>query len=319
MPHLIQCDALSKEDVANILHNALAFKRAKNANEAFLPLLRGKNIIFTFFENSTRTLSSFEIAAHNLGANVIKLDVSRSSTNKGESLKDTILNLNAMRPDALVIRHNSSGSCNFLQKHVDFALINAGDGANAHPTQALLDLATIISHVNPAISDLDDIKDALKALEGKSVAIVGDIRNSRVANSNIFLLQKFGVKIRLIAPGQFLPDLIEERGLSFSNHLDLEGIDIVISLRAQVERHSSQTYGSLRDYAKDFCITREVIKDRDILLLHPGPVNQDIDISQDLANDPRYGIFKQVENGVFTRMAVFLHCLEISDAQIGSR
>lgn len=283
MRHLIHVNDLSNDEIKQILKNAFAYKRGEITKS-----LQDKKVITTFFENSTRTLSSFEMAVKNLGGEVIRLDVSRSSTSKGETLRDTAANLNAMRPDAIVIRHSTAGAGYFLIPKVSCPIINGGDGAHSHPTQALLDLMTLLEN--------------FKSLEGKTISIVGDIKNSRVANSNIALLPRFGAKILLVAPPHFLP----KTSLPTTSNLQeaIEKSDAIISLRTQTERHDLQTYGSLQDYADDFCLTMERIGDKNLVIMHPGPVHRNIDISDFVLDDPRSKVLEQVQNGVFMRMAV---------------
>lgn len=283
MRHLIHVNDLSNDEIKQILKNAFAYKRGEIKKS-----LQDKKVITTFFENSTRTLSSFEMAVKNLGGEVIRLDVSRSSTSKGETLRDTAANLNAMRPDAIVIRHSTAGAGYFLIPKVSCPIINGGDGAHSHPTQALLDLMTLLEN--------------FKSLEGKTISIVGDIKNSRVANSNIALLPRFGAKILLVAPPHFLP----KTSFPTTSNLQeaIEKSDAIISLRTQTERHDLQTYGSLQDYADDFCLTMERIGDKNLVIMHPGPVHRNIDISDFVLDDPRSKVLEQVQNGVFMRMAV---------------
>ncbi len=287
MKHLTNTRDLHSQEVEDIFNRAKALKSAQQADDT----LSGKLIITIFFENSTRTRSSFEIAAKRLGASVVSLDVSKSSTSKGETLFDTAANLDAMEPDAIIVRHKDSGVPKILSNYINCPLLNAGDGAHAHPSQALLDLFTIKEHF--------DFQD----LAGKTIAIVGDIKNSRVANSNIELLNRFGLKVILVAPPHFMP---AATGLRTTHDLKeiINDVDIIMSLRTQTERHSNQSYASLRDYAKDFCITSSLIGDRDILLLHPGPVNRNIDIDDEMLSDPRCKVLTQVKNGVYIRMAI---------------
>lgn len=283
MKHLIRTDDFTTEQILQVLHDADHYLQGQ-----FDPILKEKIIITLFFENSTRTKSSFEIAAKRLGAEVVHLDVQKSSTQKGESLVDTAANLDAMGPHAMIVRHSHAGVPNILAEHTNASIINAGDGAHAHPTQALLDLFTLRRHFG-------DIK-------GKKIAIVGDIKNSRVANSNIELLTRFGMDITLVAPPHFLPDT----NLKTTDNLHdvINNVDAIMSLRTQTERHSHQTYGSLKDYANDFCITQELIGKRDLILLHPGPVHRNIDIDDMMLKDPRCKVLEQVRNGVAIRMAV---------------
>jgi len=283
MRHLIRTDDFTTKEIESILEDAELFSDGR-----FDRILKDKIIITLFFENSTRTRSSFEIAAKRLGAEIVHLDVANSSTKKGETLVDTAMNLDAMGPHAIIVRHQNSGVPKILSNHTKASIINAGDGAHAHPTQALLDLFTLKKHFG-------DVK-------GKKIAIVGDIKNSRVANSNIELLGRFGMEVILVAPPQFLPKT-NLRTTHYINEI-IDEVDAIMSLRTQTERHSSQTYASLKDYASDFCITSEVVGDRDIILLHPGPVHRNIDICDALLADKRCKVLEQVSNGVAIRMAV---------------
>ena len=286
MKHLTNTRDLTNQEVEDILTRAKALKIAHHDT-----VLTGKLIITIFFENSTRTRSSFEVAAKRLGASVVSLDVSKSSTSKGETLFDTAANLDAMEPDAIIVRHKDSGVPKILSNYVNCPILNAGDGSHAHPSQALLDLFTIKEHF-----DFTD-------LSGKKIAIVGDIKNSRVANSNIELLTRFGLEVILVAPPHFMPP---SSGLKTTHDLEeiIDEVDIIMSLRTQTERHTNQSYASLKDYAADFCITASLIGDRDIMLLHPGPVNRNIDIDDEMLSDTRCKVLTQVKNGVYIRMAI---------------
>lgn len=283
MRHLLSTADLSNDEILKLFARAKEFKEGKIKES-----LKGHIVTTIFFENSTRTLSSFETAAKRLDAKVLRLDVSRSSSSKGETLYDTAANLSAMKPSAIVVRHQSSGVPGKLASYVTCPVLNAGDGKHAHPSQALLDLFTICEHFN------NDIR-------GKKILIVGDIKNSRVANSNIELLPRFGLEIYLAAPPHFMPKI----NLPQFYKLDeiLNEVDIIMSLRTQTERHERQIYGSLKDYASDFCITKERIKDKKLVIMHPGPVHRNIDISDEVLADKRSLVLKQVENGVFIRMA----------------
>jgi aspartate carbamoyltransferase catalytic subunit len=283
MAHLIRTDDFTKEEIEEILADAKTFSDGR-----FDPILKNKIIITLFFENSTRTKSSFEIAAKRLGAEIVHLDITKSSTKKGETLVDTAMNLDAMGPHAIIVRHQNAGVPKILSNHTNASILNAGDGAHAHPTQALLDLYTLKNHFGD--------------VEGKKIAIVGDIKNSRVANSNIELLTRFGMEVILVAPPHFLPKTTLKTTHFLSEIID--EVDAIMSLRTQTERHSSQSYASLKDYASDFCITEELIGDRDIILLHPGPVHRNIDITDALLDDKRCKVLEQVTNGVNIRMAI---------------
>ncbi len=283
MKHLINAKDFTKEEIEGLFERAKEFLDKKPRN-----ILQGKSIITIFFENSTRTKSSFEIAAKRLGANVISLDISKSSSSKGETLFDTAANLDAMGPDAIVVRHKNAGVPKILSNYVNCPIINGGDGSHAHPTQALLDLFTIKQYV--------------KNVKDKKIAIVGDIKNSRVANSNIELLTLFEFDITLVAPPHFMPKTNLKKCYNLKK--GIEYADIIMSLRTQSERHTNQIYASLKDYANDFCITKKILADKDVILLHPGPVNRNIDIDDESMKDPRCKVLEQVKNGVVIRMAV---------------
>jgi len=283
MAHMIRTDDFTIEEIEEILADAKKFSAG-----GFERILKDKIIITLFFENSTRTKSSFEIAVKRLGAEIVHLDVAQSSTKKGETLIDTAMNLDAMGPHAIIVRHQNAGVPKILSKHTNASILNAGDGAHAHPSQALLDLYTLREHFGD--------------LRGKKIAIVGDIKNSRVANSNIELLSRFGMEVILVAPPHFLPKT-SLRSTHFLSEI-IDEVDAIMSLRTQTERHSSQSYASLKDYASDFCITEELLGDRDIILLHPGPVHRNIDITDALLDDKRCKVLDQVSNGVNIRMAI---------------
>lgn len=285
MQHLITTGDFSKEEILKLFDDARVFLDMKSRE-----ILKGKIIVVLFFENSTRTRSAFETAAKRLGAEIISLDLGKSSINKGETTLDTVANINATKPDAIIIRHSDSGLPASLTKHVDCPIINAGDGNNAHPTQALLDLFTIYEHFEGKT-------------EGKKVAIVGDVKSSRVAGSNRRLLPRFGLELSYVAPDCFK---FEEDEYKQYDHISevIDEVDVVMSLRTQLERHNEIYFSSLQEYAKDYCITKETFGDRDILLLHPGPVNRNVDISDEMLVDPRNKVLEQVTNGVAVRMAI---------------
>jgi aspartate carbamoyltransferase catalytic subunit len=281
MQHLIRTSDFSKEEILSIFDDAREFLKFKPSE-----ILKGKIIVTLFFENSTRTRSSFEIAAKRLGAEVVSLDVGTSSASKGETIYDTVANINAMKPDAIVVRHSECGLPESLKSFVDCPIINAGDGRHSHPTQALLDLFTITEHFNGET-------------EGKKIAIVGDVRNSRVAGSNRRLLPRFGIDVSLVAPDCFKYESDDFKQYNNINEI-IDELDIIMSLRSQLERHNLTYFESLKDY----CITNEVLGDRDIILLHPGPVNRNVDISDEMLKDPRSKVLTQVTNGVAIRAAV---------------
>ncbi len=288
--HLIQTTDLSNDEIKDIFKRTLTITDSNNT-------LKGKRFITIFFENSTRTLSSFEIAIKNLGGEVIRLDVAKSSTAKGESMADTAATLNAMQPHAIIVRHKSAGAPNFLSNFTSCPIINGGDGAHAHPTQALLDLYTIANHFGHG-----DCMNGLETIKSKTIAIVGDIKNSRVANSNLELLTRFGMKVILVAPPHFLYKTRIET--SHSIHEIIDNVDIIMALRTQTERHNTQMYGSLKDYANRFCITKDLITHKDIIVLHPGPVHRNIDIDDEVLSNANCKVLEQVQNGVKIRMSV---------------
>ena len=285
MKHLITTSDFSNDEIEALYTDTRLFNDLQSNS-----YLSGKVVVTLFFENSTRTRSSFEIAAKRLGAQVVSLDVGTSSRSKGETIFDTVANLNAMKPDAIIIRHSECGLPASLADKVDCPILNAGDGMNAHPTQALLDLFTIIEHF-----DGDT--------QGKKIAIVGDVKTSRVAASNVKLLPRFGIEPIIVAPEHFKFEHDEFRQVDSLSEI-IDEVDVVMSLRTQLERHSQVYYASLQEYAKDYCITSEMFGDRDILLLHPGPVNRNVDISDEMLDDDRNKILEQVTNGVAVRMAI---------------
>ncbi len=285
MQHLVDTDQLSDEQIAQIIEDARGFKTGR------VPLLlRDKVIVTLFFEKSTRTRSSFEIAGKKLGASMVLFDPSSSSTKKGESLEDTFATLCAMEPDAIVVRHSENETPQKLADMQMTPVINAGAGNYAHPTQALLDYFTMLEHFN------GDLK-------GKTIAIVGDIINSRVASSGIRLFKRMGLNVVLVAPDEFMPD---RNDLPKYNSIEdvIDSVDVIMSLRAQLERHSKPIFDDYDEYAKHYCITKDLMGDRDILLMHPGPVMRNIDISDEMMSDPRCKVLQQVNNGVYIRMAI---------------
>lgn len=284
MRHLLTTEDFDKSEVLEILFKASGYLDAKEDEKKYV----GKLLINIFFENSTRTRSSFEVAAKRLGLDVVNLDVGKSSTAKGETLYDTAANLDVMGPSIIAVRHKSSGVPQILSNYVSCAIVNGGDGSHAHPTQALLDLFTL--------------KNSLGDLEGKKIAIVGDVKNSRVANSNIELLKRFGMEVILVAPPHFMPKTQLRK--TYNLREAIEEVDAVMSLRTQTERHETVSYAGLKDYASDFCITEELIEGKDIIVLHPGPVHRNIDITDAVLADPRCKVLEQVRNGVAIRMAV---------------
>ncbi len=284
MQHLVDTNDLSDSQIRQLLDDTARFKQQMPSQ-----LLRDKLLITLFFEPSTRTRSSFEVAAKRLGASVVHLDPSRSSTNKGESLEDTFANLCAMEPDGVIIRHSDNQTPGLLADMEMTSVINAGAGNYAHPTQALLDLFTMREHFCGEVA-------------GKTIAIVGDIVSSRVASSGIRLFERMGMNVLLVAPEQFMP----QSDLPQFERLEdvLDKADVIMSLRAQLERHAKPLFDDYAEYARHYCITKERLADRDTLLLHPGPVMRNIDISDEMLSDPRCKVLEQVKNGVYMRMAI---------------
>lgn len=283
MQHLVDTNDFTEEQIANIMEDAAHFKK-QMPNK----LLHDKLLITLFFESSTRTRSSFEVAAKRLGASVVHLDPSKSSTNKGESLEDTFANLCAMEPDGVIIRHEFNNTPTKLAKKNLSPIINAGAGNYAHPTQALLDYFTMVEHFGD--------------VQGKTIAIVGDIVSSRVASSGIRLFTRMGMNVVLVAPEPFMPD----NDLPKYEHLSevIDNVDIIMSLRAQLERHKAPIFEDYEEYAKEYCITQKRLGERNIMVLHPGPVMRNIDISDKMLKDSRCKVLEQVKNGVFVRMAI---------------
>ena len=296
--HLLGIQNLSILEAKKILNEAKAFIKLNRSNTKKLDTLRGKTQINLFFEPSTRTQSSFDLAGKRLGADVMTMNMSNSALKKGETLIDTAMTLNAMHPDLIVIRHQDSGAPNLLSQKVNCAVINAGDGRREHPTQALLDALTIISRKGN--------------IEGLKIAICGDILHSRVARSNIYLMNMLGAEVNVIAPKTLMPKSIERLGVkSFTNmKKGLDGCDIVMLLRSQNERLQASFLPSKREYYEYFGLTPEKLKfaNKNALIMHPGPMNRGVEIDTNLADDINRSVIReQVELGVAVRMA----CLKI--------
>jgi aspartate carbamoyltransferase catalytic subunit len=293
--NILSTKELTKQDIQQILDTADSFKEISTRAIKKVPTLRGKTIINLFFEPSTRTRTSFEIAGKRLSADVINISGSTSSTVKGENLIDTARNLEAMNPDILVVRHQCSGAPALLSQFINSPIINAGDGSHEHPSQALLDLLTIRSHKGE--------------LEGLKVAIVGDISHSRVARSNIKAMQTMGMKVCVVGPPPLIPPDFENLGVEVSHNLReaVRDVDVVMVLRIQLERQNQGLLSSLREYSNYFCLTSESLaKARDdVLIIHPGPVNRGVEIALDVMESPRSLILNQVTSGVAIRMALF--------------
>ena len=296
--HLLGIQSLSILEAKKILNEAKSFIKLNRSNTKKLDTLRGKTQINLFFEPSTRTQSSFDLAGKRLGADVMTMNMSNSALKKGETLIDTAMTLNAMHPDLIVIRHQDSGAPNLLSQKVNCAVINAGDGRREHPTQALLDALTIISRKGN--------------IEGLKIAICGDILHSRVARSNIYLMNMLGAEVNVIAPKTLMPKSVERLGVkAFTNmKKGLDGCDIVMMLRLQNERMQGSFLPSKREYYEYFGLTPEKLKfaNKNALIMHPGPMNRGVEIDTKLADDINVSLVKeQVELGVAVRMA----CLKI--------
>ena len=294
---------LAREDISTILDTANAFKEISTRPIKKVPTLRGRTVINLFFEPSTRTRTSFEIAGKRLSADVINITGSSSSTVKGENLIDTARNLEAMNPDIIVIRHACAGAAELVSHFTKSSIINAGDGAHEHPTQSLLDLLTIQEHKG--------------SLEGLRVVIVGDIAHSRVVRSNIFAMKTMGMDVRLVGPPTMIPFEIERLGVEVSHNLAeaIRDADVIMMLRIQTERQNRFLLPSLREYSNLFCLTSEKLEraPEDILIIHPGPVNRGVEIALDVMQDKRSLILDQVTNGVAIRMALMYLLLGGSD------
>ena len=291
--HLLGLEGLSRDELYFLLDTAASFKEISERDIKKVPTLRGKTVVSLFYEASTRTRMSFEIAAKRMSADFVSLTSATSSTSKGETLLDTARNLQAMRPDAIILRHSASGAPHFLAARLACPIINAGDGAHEHPTQALLDLLTI--------------RERKGGIEGLTVAIVGDILHSRVARSNIFGLRTLGANVRLVGPPTLLPPELRQWGETTSDLREgVRDADVVIMLRLQLERQGRNFFPTVDEYSHYFCLTERVLSaaHSDVIILHPGPMNRGVEIASDVADGPYSVIMDQVTNGVAVRMAV---------------
>ncbi len=292
--HLLGIKYITSEDIRLIFDTALQFKDVINRPIKKVPSLRDITIANLFFENSTRTKLSFELAEKRLSADVINFSAAASSVKKGETLLDTVNNILSMKVDMLVMRHPAPGAPMFLSQHIDASIVNAGDGTHEHPTQALLD----------AYSMAEKLGD----LEGKKILIVGDIKHSRVALSNIFCLQKLGATVRVCGPPTLIPKHIKELGVEVSYNIreSLNWCDVANILRIQLERQDVKYIPSLREYAQHFGVNKKLLDslDKEIVIMHPGPMNRGVEITSDVADSEHSIILQQVENGVAIRMAV---------------
>ncbi|MEW6214481.1 MAG: aspartate carbamoyltransferase catalytic subunit [Nitrospirota bacterium] len=291
---LLGIKELSVEEINLILDTAAGFKDVLGRDIKKVPTLRGKTAVNLFFEPSTRTRTSFELAAKRLSTDVINFSVPTSSVVKGESLIDTALTVQALGADFIIVRHSSSGVPHLLAKKLRASVINAGDGTNEHPTQALLDAFTI--------------REKKRKIEGLEIAIVGDITHSRVAKSNIYALKKLGAKIRLIGPPTLIPRKIEGVGVDIFHNMEtgLKDVDVVMMLRIQMERQGKGFFPSTEEYFKNWGLTLDKLSlaNGDVIVMHPGPMNRGIEITSEIADGPRSVILEQVTNGLAVRMAV---------------
>ncbi len=292
--HLLGTKNISLADIELIFSTADNFKDVINRPIKKVPSLRDVTVANIFFENSTRTRLSFELAERRLSADVVNFTSSASSVSKGESLLDTVNNILAMKVDIVVIRHPHAGAAEFLSKHVSANIVNAGDGAHEHPTQALLDAFSI--------------RECCGEIKGKKIAIIGDILHSRVALSNIFCLQKLGAEVMVCGPTTLIPKYISSLGVKVENNLRkaLEWCDVANVLRIQLERQDTRFFPSLREYKMMYGINKEILDSlsKRIVIMHPGPINRGVEITSDVADSAQSIILQQVENGVAIRMAV---------------
>ena len=298
--HLLGLEELEAQEIEHILDTTDSFREISTRAIKKVPTLRGRTIVNLFFEPSTRTRTSFELAAKRLSADTVTISAQTSSVVKGETLKDTARNIEAMQIDAIIVRHSMSGAPHFLSRCVEASVINAGDGCHEHPTQGLLDIFTM--------------REKKGSIKGLKVAIVGDIVHSRVARSNIWGLKKLGAEVIVVAPPTLIPMGIEEMGVKVCFSLDevIGKVDVLNILRIQLERQKGGLFPSLREYSRLYGVTADRLKKakKDILVMHPGPVNLGVELAAEVANDPRTVILEQVTNGVAIRMAVLYLLLQ---------
>lgn len=293
--HLLGIRDLKSEDIQLILDTAKQFKEVLQRPIKKVPSLRDVTIVNLFYENSTRTRISFELAEKRLSADTINFSASGSSVSKGETLLDTVNNILSMKVDMVVMRHSATGAPHFLAQHIPAAIVNAGDGINEHPTQALLDAFSIT--------------EKLGSLKGKKIAIIGDIMHSRVALSNIYLLTKMGAEITLAGPPTLIPKYIKDSfpiNVTYNVREALEWCDVANVLRIQLERQNQVLFSSLREYNQAYGITKQLLQglQKEVLIMHPGPINRGVELDSDVADSGQSIILDQVENGVAVRMAV---------------
>jgi aspartate carbamoyltransferase catalytic subunit len=291
---LLGLEELSAAEIELVLQTADSFKEISQRPIKKVPTLRGKTVVLFFFEPSTRTRTSFELAAKRMSADILNIQASASSLAKGETLKDTAKNIEAMKVDMIIMRHSSAGAPHLLSRSVSPSIINAGDGSHEHPTQGLLDIFTIKEHK--------------KKIAGLNVSIIGDLAHSRVARSNIWGLTKLGAKVTVCGPATLMPAGIEKLGVKVTYDVKeaIEGADVINLLRIQTERQSQNLLPSIREYAMKFGLDSEKMKyaKKDVLIMHPGPINRGVEITPEVADGPYSVILEQVTNGIAVRMAV---------------
>ncbi|MCH6255331.1 aspartate carbamoyltransferase catalytic subunit [Puniceicoccaceae bacterium K14] len=295
---LIGIEELSVEEINTVFKTAEAFKGLLTRNVAKTPVLRGKTVVNLFFEPSTRTRVAFEMAAKRLSADVISLDMKISSTSKGETLRDTVENIRALSADIIIMRHSAPGAARYIADVLDIPVLNAGDGAHEHPTQALLDCFTL--------------REKFGSLEGRKIAILGDIQYSRVARSNIWAMTKLGAEVTLVGPSTLVPRHFEKMGVSVSHDLRsaLADKDAVMLLRIQHERQNASAFPSLNEYTSMFGLNKERLSwlKKDAVIMHPGPINRGVEIDSELADSEQSVILQQVTNGLAVRMGALYLC-----------
>ncbi len=304
--HILGIEQLSTTDIIHILDIALSFKEISTRSIKKVPTLKGKTIINFFFEPSTRTRLSFEIAAKRMSADTFNIAASTSSAQKGETLIDTARNLEAMNPDIIILRHGSSGAPALLTRYVTAGIINAGDGTHEHPSQALLDMMTVRDHK--------------KSLEGLKIAIIGDIAHSRVAHSNILGFTKMGADVHVAGPATFMPPHVDTLGATVAASVKeaVTDADVVMALRIQKERQDDPLIPSLREYAQFYGINKSILKHAkpDVLVMHPGPINRGVEMNPDVADGEASVILEQVTNGVAIRMALLYLVMGTQGAEV---
>jgi aspartate carbamoyltransferase catalytic subunit len=292
--HLLSLEELSADEIRLILDQADAFKEVSTRSVKKVPALRGRVVVNAFFEDSTRTRTSFALAAQRLSADIIDFSEKTSSTSKGETLIDTARNIEAMGVDVMVVRHRAAGSAQYLSRNVKCSVVNAGDGAHEHPTQGLLDVYTM--------------RERFGRIEGLKVAIVGDIANSRVVRSNLWALTKLGAEVILVGPPTLVPKSFEQLGAKVVYDFDsiIGEVDVVNMLRVQFERVKTSQFPSVREFTRLYGLTWDRFQrcKKDVFVMHPGPMNRGIEIQSDIADGPQSGILQQVTNGLAVRMAV---------------